>query len=122
MKLRLRELRKRANMSQADLASKVGVSMRSVGAWERQETQISLEDACLVSDALGCTPNDLCGWYIDHPRDSSQGIGKDEAEILGYYRESTQERKHLLMMTARDSAAMSKDATEHAASDVLKGA
>ena len=30
---------------------------------------MSIEQLCNCCDALGCTPNDLTGWYIEHPED-----------------------------------------------------
>lgn len=118
MNLQMSILRKRSGLTQKDLAEALSVDLKTIGNWEKGRTAISLEDACAVSDAIGCTPNDLCGWYLDHPREDAPPLAPDESEMLGYYRESTPERQHSLMMTARDSAAMSKDAAERSASDV----
>lgn len=60
--LRLREIRKAKKITQGDLASMIGVTERIVGCWEREDTAMSLSDAVDCAKALGCTPNDLCGW------------------------------------------------------------
>lgn len=60
--LRLREIRKAKQLTQDDLASKIGTTKRIVGSWEREEAAMSLSDAVDCAKALGCTPNDLCGW------------------------------------------------------------
>lgn len=60
--LRLREIRKAKQLTQDELASKIGTTKRIVGSWEREEAAMSLSDAVDCAKALGCTPNDLCGW------------------------------------------------------------
>lgn len=114
--LMLRSIRKDARMTQSQLAEYVGVSTRIVGSWERGETSLTLEDAVKVSLALGCTPNDLCGW----PKGKNEGRSFDdglERELVQYYRESTPEQKDVIMMSARNAAGMSKEAAKRRALD-----
>lgn len=119
MNLKLRELRKSKGLNQSELAEMVGVTTRVVGAWERRDTQITLEDAVSVSEALGCTPNDLCGWYDSHPRDGEPDTHTPEGELLTCYRASTPERRERLLDTARDAALLSgEDAKRHVAEEV----
>ena len=92
--LMLKGIRKEKKITQGELATLIGSTERVVGAWERQETQITLEDACRVCDALGCTPNDLCGWYLEHPEDApgeapSPDLG--EARMVSAYRNMSEE-------------------------------
>lgn len=119
MKLLLKELRKQKGMTQEDLAKGVGQSKRVVGAWERLETQITLDDACRVCDALGCTPNDLCGWYLDHPEDlpappSEADAFADpyQAELNACYEASTAEGRSVILGTARGQRELSKKVSE----------
>lgn len=50
---------------------------------------MSLEDACRVCDALGCIPNDLCGWYDEYPEDRpSAFVTRDETALIDNYRVS----------------------------------
>ena len=70
--LKLREIRKSKKITQSELAEKIGVSERIVGGWERGETGLPLDDAYRCALALGCTPNDLCGWHDEHPRDDAR--------------------------------------------------
>lgn len=68
-KLQLKELRRRAGFkTQKDIADRLGIKERKYATWEREEVALTLEDAYNLSIVLGCTPNDLCGWYEDHPR------------------------------------------------------
>ena len=50
-----------ADMSARDLADKSGVSYDGIMSYLRGDTGPLLETACRLAEALGCTPNDLCG-------------------------------------------------------------
>lgn len=51
----------KADMNSQELARKSGVSYDTVLKCLRGETCPLLETACKLADALGCSPNDLCG-------------------------------------------------------------
>lgn len=59
---RLKVLRTVARMSQEDLSEKSGVSVAAIGKYEQGIGAPRLETACALAEALGCTPNDLCGY------------------------------------------------------------
>lgn len=113
MNLKIREIRKNAHISQADLASKICVSLRTIGSWERGETIPDAEQLWNCAEALNCTPNDILGWYESHPKET---MLEDlyERELIGCYRESTVQRQANILQTARDAAGMSKEAAEPA--------
>lgn len=118
MHLKLRQFREEKGLTQKQLARKIHKAIGTVQAWENGDTYPNAEAIWKLCEFFGTDPNTFLGWYDDHPRQDAAPLESDEAEIVGYYRESTPERKHSLMMTARDSAAMSKDAAERPASDV----
>lgn len=98
----MRELRKAKKITQGELAKLAKTSERSIGAWERGETAITLEDACRVCDALSCTPNDLCGWYDEHPEDRpSASVTRDEAALIDNYRASPPDVRSTITQVAR---------------------
>lgn len=109
--LKLREIRKSKKLTQSELAKKIGVSERTVGGWERGETGLPLDDAYKCALALGCTPNDLCGWYDDHPKEESAACGADafERELLRDYRACSAQWKGTISMTARAAAGESRE-------------
>ena len=117
MNLRLRDIRKVQNLTQGELAMKVGVSERKLAGWERGETNITLEDAVSCAVALGCTPNDLCGWYIDHPEDRPAPLKPDSlaSELVSCYSQCTVDRQAALIQYARDAALASGEAAERPA-------
>ena len=113
-KLQLKELRKRAGFkTQEEIANYLGIKPRRYQTWERGEVALTLEDAYMLCTALKCTPNDLCGWYLDHPRDESgQTLTIEESEIVNCYRDSTPQWRQNIAMTARAAAGESKEAAE----------
>lgn len=115
-KLRLKELRKAAGFqTQKAIADAIGIKERKYASWEREEVALSLEDACVLSVVIGCTPNDLCGWYEDHPKPVGDGsLESEEREIIGCYRKSTPQWKQNIAMTARAAAGESKEDAESA--------
>lgn len=94
---RILDLRLTAGLSQDDLAAKVGVTRRVVSSWERGERSPRLADVPSIARALHVTPNDLCGWYDDRPRESDFTIPRDEAELLANFRACTGERRRQLV-------------------------
>lgn len=53
--------RKRASITQAQLAEAVNVSVGTVGNWERGVVDIPLSKACAIADHLGITLEELAG-------------------------------------------------------------
>lgn len=61
----LRAARARADMSQQQLANKVGLSAASIISYEHGSRLPGVDKAYALAQALGCTPNDLIGWNTD---------------------------------------------------------
>lgn len=52
-----------AGINSADaLSEKAGVSVDSVGRYMRGESVPLLSTVFKLAEALGCSPNELCGW------------------------------------------------------------
>lgn len=61
MNTNIKSMRKARKMTQDDLAAAVGVTKRVVSSWERNESEITLEDACAIADVFNCTLDELAG-------------------------------------------------------------
>lgn len=72
MKLQLKKLRKEKKITQGELSSLIEVDIKTVGNWERGETMMSIEQLCRCCEILGSTPNEMTGWYIEHPEDTPE--------------------------------------------------
>lgn len=120
-KLMLKELRNGQGISQEEMAEKLGMKLSTYRTWERGISRISLENACEISRILNCTPNDLCGWYIDHPEDrpastSPPTLSHDESALVESYRVLTPDRRRVISEQVEDAAARSKEQEEGFAS------
>ena len=56
---RVRQLRRRAGVSQEEFAHAVGLDRSYVGSVERGERNISLENICLIAAGLGVSASEL---------------------------------------------------------------
>ncbi|MDR3617974.1 MAG: helix-turn-helix transcriptional regulator [Paludisphaera borealis] len=70
---RVRELRKSRGWSQEEFAHRVGLDRSYVGGVERGERNVSLENICLIAQALGLPTSELfiawgAGRTPDDPR------------------------------------------------------
>lgn len=116
MNLMLKKMRESAGLTQQQVADDLGLKVATYRTWEQGSVKITLENACKCSEVLSCTPNDICGWYIDHPEDRPAPPGDPgAAELVGCYRSCTPERQDALLNLARDSALLSGPAAERGA-------
>ena len=104
MKLMLREIRKRAKITQKELADILKVDIKTIGNWERAETAMNMEQAYNCCVALNCTPNDLCGWEATQ----TETLTPEESQLLDHYRECTDARRVSVMQSAADAVTLSK--------------
>lgn len=117
MKLAIQQLRKKLHISQTEFAERVGVSLRTVGSWERGESVPNADQVWNCAVALGCTPNDILGWHEDRAHEkSSERLTSEEREIVGCYRESTPQWRQNIAMTARAAAGESKETAKRGVS------
>lgn len=116
MQLRLKELRKQAGLTQQDLCDATEIKLGTLRTWEQGTASIKLEDAVSICRALHCTPNDLCGWYIEHPedapRDASPPLTPDETAVVEGYRTCTPEWKRHVRMDVEAAAGASLKSAE----------
>lgn len=113
-KLLLKEFRRKSGLTQQEVAERAHVSLSTYRSWEQGVAKkFSLENASLISEIIGCTPNDLCGWYDDHPRESAQEpLPPEEAELMRNYRSCTPQWRANISMTARAAAGEAREEAE----------
>lgn len=109
MNLKLKQVRKENGYSQADLADALNVDIKTVGNWERGKTLPDIEQLWKCAKALNTDPNDLLGWYEEHPEDRPAAPVGAEGELIACYRQSTEKRRSKILETARDQAELSQN-------------
>ena len=108
MNLKLKQARKENGYSQADLADALNVDIKTVGNWERGKTLPDIEQLWKCAKILRTDPNDLLGWYEEHPEDRPAAPAGAEGELIVCYRQSTEKRRSKILETARDQAELSQ--------------
>lgn len=63
---KLRELRKNANLSQTELADRLGVGQTAVSMWERGQASPATGKLTAIADALNCTVDELLRGEADN--------------------------------------------------------
>ena len=58
---RIKEARKKAKMTQNELAQKMGIPFQSISQWERDLRKPKYETLARIATALGCNISDLTG-------------------------------------------------------------
>lgn len=111
MNLKLKQVRKENGYSQADLADALNVDIKTVGNWERGKTLPDIEQLWKCAKVLHTDPNDLLGWYEEHPEDRPTAPAGAEGELIACYRQSTEGRRSKILETARDQAELSQAQT-----------
>lgn len=89
MDLYIRAMRKKAGMTQAELADAMGVTISTIGNWEREITTPDAEQLWNCAVALGCTPNDLLGWSCDDDAAPACAMTDTERDMLADFRQSS---------------------------------
>ena len=88
--LNIKTFRLRENMTQAELAEKVGVSRTAISSWEIGRTEPSIGDIETLSEVFGCLKTDLIGPNsIEYYLISS----KEEKELIEGYRNAAPDVK-----------------------------
>lgn len=108
MNLRLRERREAQGLNQKELAQKVGKSFRTIQCWEREESYPNAELVGALCEVFNTDPNDLLGWYEEHPEGKPTAPAGAEGELITCYRQSTEKRRSKILETARDQAELSQ--------------
>ena len=86
-KLMLKEIRENKGITQPEMSDLLDMNLATYRSWERGRSRFTLENACRCAEILGCTPNDLCNWYEDHPRavDGSTALPPSDLRLVERY-------------------------------------
>ncbi|MGN0930039.1 MAG: helix-turn-helix domain-containing protein [Alphaproteobacteria bacterium] len=62
----LKQYRKMANMTQKDLADKLGIAQSRISKIENGDRKIDVMDLIQISKAIGCNPVDILAKVVDN--------------------------------------------------------
>ncbi len=92
---KIAELRKERNMTQEQLAEKVGITVQYLGTIERGKANTTLNRLDRIADVLGCSSNDLI--FCTTPLDTAAAnISDDDPEIEKMLREMLEFQRRII--------------------------
>ena len=96
---RLKMLRKKKNLTQTELASKVGTTQGTVGKWENGKLEPNLEKVVELAKELEATTDYLLGFNdinsYDLPDEEVEDLGQSKEETLTMFREDSIRLKNM---------------------------
>ena len=108
----LKQLRKKAGISQQALAEKIGVSQQSINKYENHNIEPDIETLIRLADFFNTSVDYLIGHTeIEHPIEpvSPYDLNQAEAKIIDSYRIISTKQKHLVLMIVENLAEESTD-------------
>ena len=99
MELQLRKLRRQRRLTQEELGVQIGQTARVLGAWEREETALPIDEAARIADVLECTLDELAG--RDFQPDQAGALTSEEDKLIGLYRDANAQGQSTIMGVAQ---------------------
>ena len=90
--------RKKAGLTQKELAAKLGVKNTAVSNWESGNNSIDIETLFAACDIFGVTLNDMYGKY-SVKKSSGAVLTEDESRLLNTYRNLNQQGQEYILQT-----------------------
>lgn len=94
--IKVRELRKKKGMTQAELSKKSGVAQQTVSNIESGRNEPSGTTIGMLASALGCTADELIGNTQSH----ADGLTDEEKELLHIFRQLNADGRQLMLEQA----------------------
>lgn len=113
MEIQLKQLRKRAGLSQDEVAARLGIKTSRYGTWERGERMLNLEQAYRCALILECTIDEIAGM----PAPAAALADAFERELVDCYRGSTSEGRAVILGNARGQRELALKTAEGPASE-----
>ena len=96
---RLKVLRKKKNITQSELADRVGTTQGTVGKWENGKLEPNLEKVVELAKELDATTDYLLGFNdvnaYDLPDEEVTDLGQSKEEMLTIFREDSIRLKNM---------------------------
>lgn len=107
---RLREMRKRAGLNQAQLAEVSGATQTAISNYENGRRPLSLHRMRIFAKALGCTVADL----LD-PADNPYMLDESERDLVDKYRAADALQREMVERVAAPASSRGKSKSQAAA-------
>ena len=101
--LHIKRFRTECRMTQKELAKAVNKSYVTIQSWEKGTSYPNAESILDMCDLFDCTPNDLLGWYDNHPRPIEE-MPADRRALISSYDKCDKPTRASILMVAKNSA------------------
>ncbi|MBP8231981.1 MAG: helix-turn-helix transcriptional regulator [Rhizorhabdus sp.] len=101
---RIREFRKKAGLSQAELGKRVGLHQTQIGNLENGTRELTFEWARRIAEVLGCLLVDLLS-----EKDNPYRLSDEERRLIKHYRTADEAKKALVSRVAEPLAPVQSD-------------
>lgn len=102
MNLKLREYREARGLTQQAMGAELKKSFRTIQSWERGESYPNAEALWNMCEFFGTDPNEILGWYDEHPGDRpSSATSREESALLDNYRAAPAEGRSTITAVAQ---------------------
>lgn len=109
MRLKIREYREQAKLTQKQFAKAIKKAVGTIQSWEAGDSYPNAEALCFMCEFFHTDPNTLLGWYDEHPEDRpSASVSREESTLLDNYRSCSPERRASVSGYVRDQCELSK--------------
>lgn len=102
--MRLKELRRANNLTQSQLAEKIGCNQTAIGKYERGDLQPNIETLYMLADIFNCSIDYLLGREDDFGKvvvSENSDITAEEKEMLFLFRSLPKIRRKTVMDSIR---------------------
>lgn len=96
---RIHDARKRAKLTQEELAESAGIATETLSRLEKGRVGVSLDALILISERLAITLSQLFDWQVELPNAPND---IRERELMAIWRELDTDVKDLMVRIARD--------------------
>lgn len=97
--------RKKAGLTQRELADKLGVKNTAVSNWESGNNSVDIETLFLASKIFGVSLSDMYGPYASSPAPTAAALSSDEEQLVTDYRSLNGEGREKVSEYAADLVA-----------------
>lgn len=109
MNLKIRQYRESRGLTQKEFAKAIKKSVGTIQSWEREDSYPNADMLWRLCEFFGTDPDDLMGWWDEHPRDEARPLSHDESVLLDRFRECTPGGQATVFATALGQVALAKE-------------
>lgn len=91
---RIKALREKHNMNQAELAEEMHVSNKTISSWECSRTEPKMAQVYELCKILDCQCTDIMGEVVVNKPSQKMSLTFEEAEVLTKYRQADESTKN----------------------------